>query len=194
MTLYLGLAVLGYVIGSIPVAFVVTHMLLRQDIRTIGSGNVGATNAYRALGWRWAIVVFLLDAAKGTAFVLLVWALNPFWITPPTPFQLILVTPVLGHCFSVFLRLSGGRGVATAAGVAAALSPWAVLAAGGTYLVVLKLLKKSFLGSISGLLVFVVLELAWFRSLYTVTVLLLAALLVFQHRSHIGKALGSGAS
>ena len=103
----------AFLVGAIPFAFVVGR-LLGHDLRTVGSGNVGATNLARTAGFRWGVVAFFLDAGKGVAPWLVAAALFPGtgWL-PVTAGG----AAVLGHCFSPFLGFRGGKGVATAAGV-----------------------------------------------------------------------------
>jgi glycerol-3-phosphate acyltransferase PlsY len=100
------------------------------DIRTVGSGNIGATNAFRVLGKRWGIFVLLMDALKGWVAVQIgasvVWQL-----VPGAPLEYLRITAgvaaILGHNFTCWLRFKGGKGIATSAGVLVALVPWALL-------------------------------------------------------------------
>ena len=103
----------AYLLGSIPFALLLVKAVGRGDVRRIGSGNVGATNAMRAAGWRVALPIALLDIGKGVAAVLLMRAVtpNPDWVAAAG------LAAVVGHCFPVWLRFSGGKGVATGAGV-----------------------------------------------------------------------------
>ncbi len=104
--------VLAYVLGSIPFAYIFVKAAGRGDVRQVGSGNVGATNAMRAAGWRWAVLVALLDVGKGVLAVALMRQVtaNPAWAAAAG------VMAVVGHCFPVWLSFQGGKGVATAAG------------------------------------------------------------------------------
>jgi len=112
----LALAVAGYACGSISFAIVVGKWGMGVDVREHGSGNVGATNVFRVLGWKAAVLVFLGDFMKGLVPTLVaVYFFGP-WIA-----VIVGASTVCGHMFSVFLRGSGGKGVATAAGVATAL-------------------------------------------------------------------------
>ena len=116
----------AYLIGSIPTAFLIVKWLKRVDVRTVGSGNVGATNAARVAGKGAGAVVFLLDAAKGLVAVLVIaywsWSLEVPAIPRcgygmVTPQLLCGLAAVAGHCFPVFLQFRGGKGVATTIGV-----------------------------------------------------------------------------
>lgn len=112
--------ILSYLAGAIPFGYLVVLFVARQDIRTIGSGNIGATNVYRLLGIRWATLVFALDCSKGAAvtyfFPSLFGAPAGKWFT----FACALAA-VLGHMYPVFLKFKGGKGVAVSAGVALGL-------------------------------------------------------------------------
>jgi glycerol-3-phosphate acyltransferase PlsY len=125
--------VVGYLVGSIPFAYLFVKLAGRGDVRRIGSGNVGATNALRAGGWKVAVPVALADVGKGVLAVLLMRqvTLHPAWVLAAG------VAAVLGHCFPVWLRFSGGKGVATAAGVYLTLALPAALAAAAVWVVVL---------------------------------------------------------
>ena len=106
----------SYLVGSIPTAYLLVKRLKRVDVRTVGSGNVGATNVTRAAGLGAGTAVFLLDLAKG---LVAVWGLAPWLARPVTPaVQLACgLAAVVGHVFPVFLGFRGGKGVATTIGV-----------------------------------------------------------------------------
>ncbi len=127
------LLLVGYLLGSIPFALILVKLAGRGDVRRIGSGNVGATNAMRAAGAWVALVVALCDVGKGVAAVFLMRLVTetPGWVMAAG------VAAVLGHCFPVWLRFSGGKGVATAAGVYLTLALPAALVAAGVWLVLL---------------------------------------------------------
>jgi len=122
---WIGLVVGAYLLGSVPFAYLVVRGLSGVDIRSIGSGNVGATNVLRSAGTPAAAAVLVLDIAKGAAPVVLGRALD----APPAVLGACALAAVLGHVFPVFLGLRGGKGVATAAGAIGALSPAPMLAA-----------------------------------------------------------------
>ncbi len=127
------LLLVGYLLGSIPFALILVKLAGRGDVRRIGSGNVGATNAMRAAGAWVALLVALCDVGKGVAAVFLMRLVTevPGWVMAAG------VAAVLGHCFPVWLRFSGGKGVATAAGVYLTLALPAALVAAGVWLVLL---------------------------------------------------------
>jgi acyl phosphate:glycerol-3-phosphate acyltransferase len=118
------MVVLAYLIGATPTSYIAGKLGRRLDLREHGSRNLGATNVYRVLGWRYAIPVALIDIAKGVIPVII---LGP-WSNGPTWFPVTLgVAAVLGHVFSPWVGFRGGKGVATAGGVFLALAPLAVM-------------------------------------------------------------------
>lgn len=112
----------NYLLGSIPSAYILGKLIKGIDIREHGSGNVGATNAFRVLGKWVALVVLLFDALKGILGVLFAQKVGGPWFVV---FAALVV--MAGHNYSVFLGFKGGRGVATGAGILIALSPKTVI-------------------------------------------------------------------
>lgn len=120
------LLLLAYLIGATPTSFWVGRTFYGIDLREEGSGNLGATNTFRVLGWKAALPVMVVDVAKGW---LPVW-LFPQLDVPEAAWAWTLAyagAAILGHVFSLWVRFRGGKGVATSAGVFLALAPWAVL-------------------------------------------------------------------
>ena len=119
------LVLVSYLLGSIPTSYWVGKTVYGVDLRQHGSGNLGATNTFRVLGWKAALPVFIVDVAKG--FV-------PAWYFPrlvagPWGWALAYgAAAILGHVFSIWVKFRGGKGIATSAGVFLGLAPWAVLA------------------------------------------------------------------
>ena len=116
---------LSYLIGAIPTSYLAGRIFRGVDLRDHGSGNLGATNLYRALGWKYAIPVGLLDIAKGVIPVVLI---APQVSGSQRVAAAFGVAAVIGHVYSVFVRFRGGKGVATAAGVMLGLAPLAIAA------------------------------------------------------------------
>ena len=113
----------SYLLGAVPTSYLAARLFRGIDLRQHGSRNLGATNLYRVLGWRYAVPVGLLDAAKGLVPVL-VFAPR---VSSSELFALICgLVAVVGHVFSVFVGFKGGKGVATAAGVMLGLTPAAL--------------------------------------------------------------------
>ena len=124
------LLALSYLMGATPTSYWVGKAFRGLDLREHGSGNLGATNTFRVLGWKFAVPVMVVDVAKG--FV-------PVWFFPPLVGGSFVWTlafggaAVLGHMFSLWVGFRGGKGVATSAGVFLGLAPWAVLGALGVW-------------------------------------------------------------
>jgi glycerol-3-phosphate acyltransferase PlsY len=120
--------VASYLIGAIPFSYLAGRAIKGIDLRDHGSGNLGATNTFRMLGAKWAVVVLLLDVAKGLVPVLFAGRVElggdvaVHWMRLAAMFGAIL-----GHLFSPYVRFSGGKGIATSAGAFLALAPWAFL-------------------------------------------------------------------
>ncbi len=138
MTLFTVLpAVIGYLLGAIPFGLLITRMAGAGDIRTIGSGNIGATNVLRTGRKGLAAATLLLDGLKGAAAVLIGLRFTEYGALVGG------VAAVLGHLFPVWLGFKGGKGVATGFGVLLAASPFAGLAAAAVWVVMAKLVKIS---------------------------------------------------
>jgi glycerol-3-phosphate acyltransferase PlsY len=120
------LLLVSYLLGALPTSYLVARAVRGIDLRQHGSGNLGATNAYRVLGWRAATPIFIIDIAKGWFPV----AFFPLWDgVTGWGWQLAYgAAAIVGHVFSIYVGLKGGKGVATGAGVFLALAPFAVLA------------------------------------------------------------------
>ncbi len=142
--------VVAYLAGSIPVGLAIGR-LRGVDLRNVGSGNIGATNAGRAMGRRWGLFVFFLDVLKAWLPVLL--ASLPMFLGERADVDLQLAltgaAAFLGHVFPVYLRFRGGKGVAVALGVTLAFSPAVAAAALVLYLQTLLLTRISALGSLT---------------------------------------------
>jgi glycerol-3-phosphate acyltransferase PlsY len=127
---------LAFGVGAIPWALFVTKWVAGVDVRTVGSGNVGATNAMRAVGKKWGLLVFALDAAKGAVPALL-FARLAGAPDSETLRNACGLAAVLGHVFNPFLGFKGGKGVATSIGAILALNPLAGAVILGVFVVVL---------------------------------------------------------
>jgi glycerol-3-phosphate acyltransferase PlsY len=136
----------SYLMGAIPTSYLVSRAFANIDLRQHGSGNLGATNLYRVLGWKYAVPVALFDIAKGTIPVL-VFAPQ---VSGSELYALACgVAAIIGHVFSVFVRFKGGKGVATAAGVMLGLTPLALALAAAVWGTVLLLTGYVSLASIA---------------------------------------------
>ena len=186
MNPYLITAALSYLLGSIPFGYLLIRIFKGEDVRTSGSGNIGATNVARrspALG----VATLLFDAAKGLAAVLLARAL----FSGPHQ-QLIMSTAaffaVLGHLFPVWLKFRGGKGVATSFGAFILLTPKSILCMVGMFLLIAVAFRYISLGSIAVAAAFPLL--AWALHEYAdsrqlVFIALVSALVIWKHRQNI---------
>lgn len=147
------LVVAGYLSGSIPFGLVMAKLLLDIDVREVGSGNIGATNAARAGGRKLGALVLLLDALKAVVPILITRRLLAgservdLWVMG------VAVAAFAGHLFPVWLRFKGGKGVATGLGIFLVLAPWAALAGLATWVGVYLATRISSVGSLAGSLV-----------------------------------------
>jgi glycerol-3-phosphate acyltransferase PlsY len=178
--------VVAYLIGSVSFAVVVSRAMGLADPRSYGSGNPGATNVLRTGNRRAAILTLVGDAAKGAVAVLLARTLADRFGFDDLTLTLVGLAAFIGHLYPVFHGFQGGKGVATAAGVLLALSPWLGLATLSTWIVVAVFLRYSSLAS----LVAAVFAPAFYLLLAGADRVLLAlavmsALLVWRHRANI---------
>jgi acyl phosphate:glycerol-3-phosphate acyltransferase len=140
----------SYLLGAIPTSHLVSRAFAHIDLRQHGSGNLGATNLYRVLGWKYAVPVALFDIAKG-AIPVLVFAPRA---SNSELFALACgVAAIVGHVFSVFVGFKGGKGVATAAGVMLGMTPLALAVAAIVWVLVLLLTGYVSLSSIAAAVV-----------------------------------------
>ena len=150
--------VVAYLLGSIPFGLLLGRAVAGIDIRAVGSGNIGATNVGRTLGFRWFAVVFALDFAKGLLPTLVLpWLLEKLGHPGPSWLAVVVaLASILGHNFPVYLRFKGGKGVATSLGAVVALDPIAGLVAAIGFVVFLLLTKYVSMSSVLGGVVFAV--------------------------------------
>ena len=141
-----GLIALAYLLGSIPFGLILAKLLGGRDVRKSGSGNIGATNVARVAGLAAGISTLLLDTAKGAAAV---WLAGRYSGHSAAMLTLAGVAALVGHCFPVWLKFKGGKGVATALGVFLMLAPLAALGALAFFLVVVLVWRYVSLGSVS---------------------------------------------
>lgn len=144
MLLFVSYLWLTYLLSSVPFGLVLCTFAVDADPRDGGSGNIGATNVYRQFGTRLGLLTLLLDALKGflpTALALTLWP-------DPSYAGVVALVAFAGHCYSAYLGFRGGKGVATAAGVLLALSPWTALLALGLWLAVVAVWRRASLGAL----------------------------------------------
>jgi acyl phosphate:glycerol-3-phosphate acyltransferase len=193
----LPVAVAAFLLGSIPTGYLLVRFFCHQDIRSVGSGNIGATNVLRAGGKGLGAATFLLDVLKGCAAVWLGLTLGGVLApaVPPRDAEAVgALFAVLGHMFTPWLRFRGGKGVATGFGVFLVAAPWAALASIGLFAIVLVLTRYVSLGSILGAASFPIF--AWYlvkgdRPLFFLAVQVAVALLIIiKHHQNVRRLLG----
>lgn len=174
-------AVIAYILGSIPNAFIIGKYFFDTDIRTLGSGNVGSTNALRNFGKKAGIATLILDALKGFLAVLIA---NMLAGTNGMAIGLLFV--VLGHMYSLFLHFKSGKGVATAFGALIYIDIKFVLILLAIFLIVVFTSRMVSLGSILGALSAIIIGYFYFgpSNIYW-SILIMAALIIYKHRSNI---------
>ncbi|HHV36395.1 MAG TPA: glycerol-3-phosphate 1-O-acyltransferase PlsY [Candidatus Cloacimonetes bacterium] len=138
--------IIAYFLGSIPFGYIVAKLFFKEDIRASGSGNIGATNAMRQFGTVVGVIVLLLDILKGVAAVLIAKHLLP---SGSPEIALSAFFAIIGHVFPVWLGFKGGKGVAVAAGVFLALTPFTVLGALACFIIVVAISRYVSLGSLA---------------------------------------------
>jgi glycerol-3-phosphate acyltransferase PlsY len=174
----------AYCIGSIPTGLLLAKAFGGVDIRTKGSGNIGATNVYRTLGRKIGLLTLVGDCLKGLLPVLAAKALQ----LPVAWIALIGIAAFLGHIFPIFLRFKGGKGVATALGVFLATTPFAVLGALVVFIAVLVSRKYVSLASIAAAAVMPLLTTLIYRDATIVAMsLVISVIVILKHHENIAR-------
>jgi glycerol-3-phosphate acyltransferase PlsY len=190
---YILTAFVGYLLGSIPTGFLVAKAR-GVDIRTVGSGNIGATNAFRVLGKGFGIFVLLMDALKG--FVAVYYGASVISrLLPGVPLEYLSITAgiaaILGHNFTCWLNFKGGKGIATSAGVLIALVPWALLIILSIFIILFLATRYVSVGSIAA--AFALPFATWFTSKHdiglTAVMAAIGTLAILKHRKNIQRLL-----
>ncbi|MHB1845379.1 MAG: glycerol-3-phosphate 1-O-acyltransferase PlsY [Deltaproteobacteria bacterium] len=177
----LGFCLAAYLVGAIPFGLLITRAIAGVDVRDVGSGNIGATNAVRAGGKLAGALTLLCDALKG---LLPTWlALRELGVGAAA---LAGACAFLGHLYPLYLRFRGGKGVAIALGIFLALSPWAALGALSTYAAVLGATRVSALGSLAAVAAALGLVIALHAPTATIALCaFLTVLIVWRHRANL---------
>ncbi len=183
---------LSYLVGSVPWGLVLVRLIKGIDLRQVGSGNIGATNAMRVGGKPLGLAVFALDFAKGWAAIAL--CAQELAHAPATSWLAMAcgAASVLGHCFPLWLRFRGGKGVATGCGALVAVDPLIWVVGGAVWLITLALSRYVGLASIAMGLAFPLA--AWWRTnsegpATTAGAAALALLILIRHRSNMRRML-----
>lgn len=184
---------ISYLVGAIPFALIVGKVFFRTDVRTRGSGNLGATNVMRVLGWRAGIAVLALDSAKGACAVVVAELLYVSEVGGTNLYDGVLIgaaiAAVLGHSYSPYIRFRGGKGVATAAGALLFITPDAWLIMLITFIGVVAIWRMVSLGSVVVATMYPMLCIALYRDRPVILGLsfLAAAVVLWRHRSNIAR-------
>ena len=195
---YLATAVAAYLIGAVPFGYLIYYAITKQDVREVGSGNIGATNVGRLLGFRFFLLVFTLDLLKGLLPVLLLPRLAAAmgWPAPADLAVAAALGAILGHNFPVYLGFKGGKGVATSLGALLALEPAACGVAAVAFFAVFLVTRYVSLSSMTGGVAFAAAYFwrtagAWDREHRAMSLLVLAVvvLLIVRHRKNISRLL-----
>ena len=193
------LALASYFAGSIPFGFIIGKLVKGVDLRKLGSGNIGATNAGRVLGKKWGLICLALDALKGLLPVAFLPSLFFPESSPWLAHAAVLsgVSTIIGHMFPCWLGFRGGKGVATSLGVLSILSPWGLLVAAGLFfssLACWRIVSLSSMLAAAGFGIFELIrlmpspfsELTWSQGVFA---LMVPLLIIVQHRSNIRRLL-----
>ena len=203
LKIYATVAIVSYLLGSVPFGYILVKLFLNQDIRQTGSGNIGATNVARSGKKGLAIATLLLDAGKGALASTLASVIALHWpssLSAATPahsqvlmaMSLGALASVVGHMFPIWLRFHGGKGVATAVGALAVIAPRAVLIAVASFIAVFLVSRFVSLASICAAVAFAVAAAALHNQLSERALgvcALVSLLVIFKHHANIRRLL-----
>ena len=180
----------AYLIGAIPVGYIVARLGGGGDIRRAGSGTIGATNVLRTLGKGPAIATLFGDVLKGYAAVSVASALggSPAWAAAGA------VLAIAGNCWPVFLGFRGGKGVATGFGAFLALAPWATAPAALVWIIVVATFRYVSLGSVMACLCLPLGVAVLYQWTYTGAAVAAAIIIIYRHRENLGRLLSGSES
>jgi glycerol-3-phosphate acyltransferase PlsY len=185
--LFIFVLIIIYLIAAIPTGVILSRLMGSEDVRQQGSGNIGATNVYRVVGKLAGILTLVGDTMKGFLPLLVYKS----WLAPtPTQLGVASAIAIIGHCYPVYLKFRGGKGVATALGIFLVLSPPAVLGALVVFLLAVGVTRYISLGSVLAAMSapLLILMLNQPQPIFVAT-LFIASLVVWRHRSNIRRLL-----
>lgn len=185
--LFLFILLIIYLVAAIPTGIVLAKVMGYEDVRGKGSGNIGATNVYRVAGKLPGILTLLGDILKGFLPLLAC----KLWLNPtPTQLGIACAVAIVGHCYPVYLKFKGGKGVATALGIFLVLSPKAVLLAAVVFIITVAVSRFISLGSVLAALSAPLLILMFNhpQPIFLATTFI-ASLIIWRHRSNIKRLL-----
>jgi glycerol-3-phosphate acyltransferase PlsY len=187
-----GLLLFAYLLGSIPWGLILSRIFAREDIRLKGSGNIGATNVTRQIGVIPGLLTLAGDILKGAVPVYLACvAFGPAGGAGDVYLATVALAAFLGHLFPVYLKFrDGGKGIATAAGCFAVISPAAVMAAVVVFIAMLSMARRVSVGSLSAAAVLPLgLWIAADSAIMTATAAIVALLIFIRHRDNLKRLL-----
>ncbi len=186
---------LSYLVGSIPTAYIVAKLVKDLDIRTYGSGNVGATNVFRSVGRMWGVFVLLIDMLKGLIVVIFI---ARFFQSDTINFRYIQIlygiAAISGHNWTIFLKFKGGKGVATTSGVVLGIFPKALLLSLLMFAVIVYITRYVSVGSMVSAVAFPLFLWLFYRKCdgfasFVLFSLVMVAFIFYRHRSNIKRLL-----
>lgn len=181
---YVIFGVIAYLLGSIPFALVVGRIGYKIDVREHGSGNLGATNAFRVLGTKAGIIVTLADILKGTIATLIPLVALTF-VDIEVNRLIIGIFAVLGHTYPIFAKFKGGKAVATSGGIILGVNPLLFLAILFTFILTLFLFKYVSLASMLTGVIASIISFFMHDVLLFVLILILTVFVIYRHRDNI---------
>ncbi len=176
------LLIVSYLLGSIPTGLILGKTFYRRDLRRLGSGNIGATNAFRVLGKKGGAAVFLIDFFKGEIAVLL----GMTCIGTPEAMMLCGLFAIIGNIFSIFMQLKGGKGVSTTLGVLSILMPKVALAVVIAWGAVVFATRYVSLGSITAAIMAPIFTaFLHYNNYYIIFMIIVMAFIIAKHRDNL---------
>ncbi|MCL3781338.1 glycerol-3-phosphate 1-O-acyltransferase [Prolixibacteraceae bacterium JC049] len=195
MTIFnIALTLLSYILGSIPFGLLLTFHFTGKDVRTLGSGNIGSTNVKRVAGFKVSLYTQLCDMAKGLIPVLTCLVLSRYYADYFSQYSIyaVALATILGHNFSLFLRLKGGKGVNTTLGASLLIAPLSVFIGVVCYFIVKYLFKYVSLGS---LFLAISLPVSWSilqsANITFYYLMICTLLIIFTHKSNLKRLMDS---
>ena len=177
-----GILILSYLLGSIPNGLIFGKLIWHKDLRNFGSGNIGATNAWRVIGKQAGILIFLLDFLKGAISVMLA----KIFVDSALVMVAAGLLAIIGHTFSIFLKLRGGKGVATGLGVIAMMIPKVTAIVFLTWLVIFLVTRYVSVASIIAAALTPILAIVFDEPIeFIILGLMAAAFIIFRHKENI---------
>ena len=174
------LVIFAYLLGSIPFGLVLGKSLFNVDLRQVGSGNIGTTNAFRGLGPKGGLLVFLCDMLKG-GIPVLIGMLSPFTWHP----LLFGAGAVLGHVYPIYLKFKGGKAIATSFGIVFAFDPLFAILAISSFFVILYFSRMVSLASILSIFFAILISFFWHDWVLTIVTAIIWIVVVIRHKENI---------